>query len=113
MLQILRGITWIMIFYLAGEAFTYFFALPIPGNVVGMVFLFGALQSKIIQSIDIEIVAIPLVALLNLFFVPAGVGILAYEQLLIENLPIILISSLISTLLVMWVAAKVFLIIKK
>jgi len=102
-----------MLFYLIGEGITVFLAIPIPGNVIGMVLLFFALQANWVDSKNIALSAVPLVGLLNLFFVPAGVGFLAYEQLLRDNLNVIIISSTISSLLVMWIVSKVFLILKK
>ncbi len=113
MYPILKSFSLIMLFYFAGELFTNLLDLPIPGNVVGMVLLFTALQAKWVESKSISIAALPLVGLLNLFFVPAGVGLLAYEQLLAQNLYVIIVSSAISSLLVMWVVAKLFTALKK
>lgn len=113
MFPLLKSLTLIMLFYLAGEFISTILGLPIPGNVIGMLLLFCALQAKWVESKLIALAAMPLIGLLNLFFVPAGVGLLAYEQLLMENIHIITISSITSSLIVMWLVAKIFITLKK
>jgi holin-like protein len=82
---------------LAGE----FVVLPVPGPVVGMVFLFVVLQVRrpgpeagVVRAADL------LLRHLSLLFVPAGVGVVQY-------LPAIAAAALpiVAGLLVSWLAA--------
>ncbi|MEM1138036.1 MAG: CidA/LrgA family protein, partial [Bacteroidota bacterium] len=78
-----------------------------------MLLIFVGLYMGIVKENEIENIAKQLIKLLNLFFIPAGVGLLAHEKLIQENLLIIITSSIISSLVLMFVAAKVFLMMKK
>jgi len=59
--------------------------LPIPGSILGLLFLFVLLQTKILKLKWIEVGGDWLVTELLLFFVPSAVGILQYKQLLFQN----------------------------
>lgn len=56
--------------------------LPIPGSVLGMLFLFSLLQSKLLKVSDVEEVGNFLLANMTILFLPAGVGIMAHFELL-------------------------------
>lgn len=86
----IRGLTVLLLCQVVGELLVEVAHLPVPGPVVGMVLLFGWLQwrrpsreSGVVRAAD------GLLKHLQLFFVPAGVGIVAYAALLREDaLPI-------------------------
>lgn len=81
--------------------------LPIPGNVMGMVLLTVVLALGWLHVEHIEPGARLLVDNLAFLFVPAGVGIMSYfEVLAAEWLPISL-SIIISLLVVLVVTGKV------
>lgn len=77
--------------------------LPVPGNVLGMVLLVAALLAGAVRVEWIESAADVLVDNLAFLFVPAGVGIMSYFDLIArEWLPISIsiVGSLIFVLVV-------------
>ena len=113
MSTLLKGLVLIMLLYVIGELISSYLKIPVPGNVLGMLLMFLGLQNKLIKQQDVEGISKQLINLLNLFFIPAGVGLLAYEELVTNNLWIIIIASVLSSLIVMTIAASVFLTLKK
>ena len=104
----LRGLTVLLACQLLGEVLVRLAGLPVPGPVVGMVLLFALLQlrqpedhpgsaSGTLRAADV------LLRHLQLFFVPAGVGVVVYVAVLREEaLPITvaLVGSWLAGLLV-------------
>ena len=76
----LAAITLLLLFQLAGEAIALFFALPVPGPVIGMGLLFAALALRGGPSIELRGTAQNLLQHLSLLFVPAGVGVMLHAQ---------------------------------
>ncbi|UZR95126.1 CidA/LrgA family protein [Chondrinema litorale] len=111
--QFLKGLVIIMLLFAVGEFISFALNIPVPGNVIGMLFMFAGLQYGLIKRDAVEGISKQLIGLLNLFFIPAGVGLLAYESLLKDNLLVIVLASVLSSLIVMAVAASVFLYLKK
>ena len=86
----LNAITLLLLFQLAGEAIALFFALPIPGPVIGMGLLFAALALRGGPSPELRHTAQNLLQHLSLLFVPAGVGVMLHAQRLADEwLPIV------------------------
>lgn len=81
----------LVIFQLAGEATVHLFALPVPGPVVGLVFLYGALITRGSVPDDLRATSNVLLQHLMLFLVPATTGLmLHFRRLGDEWLPIVL-----------------------
>ena len=86
-----RGLLVLLVCQLVGEFVVTALAAPIPGPVAGMVLLFLALRlrrptpkSPVVKTAD------DLLAHLQLLFVPAGAGVVAYLPLLLSSwLPIV------------------------
>lgn len=74
----LGAITLLLVFQLIGEVLAQLFALPIPGPVIGMALLFGALALRGGPSDALRDTAQGLLQHLSLLFVPAGVGIMLH-----------------------------------
>ncbi|MDN4171673.1 CidA/LrgA family protein [Nocardioides sp. SOB77] len=77
------GLTWLVVCQLAGEVLVRLTAVPVPGPVVGMVVLLLALEVRRRRGRDTEqdaavLAADGLLRHLQLLFVPAGVGVVAY-----------------------------------
>ena len=72
----------------------------VPGSVVGMLLIFVGLQTKIIKPEWVAATANALTGNMALFFVPAGVGIIAAFDILAKSWDVILIISLVSTVCV-------------
>lgn len=84
-----KGLAVIFGFLFLGEAVVEIFGLPIPGNVIGMILLTFALIFKVVRLEDVEREAELLVKNMSIMFVPPGVGIILYWELLkAQALPI-------------------------
>jgi holin-like protein len=104
----LRAFVVIVCFQFAGEALSRFAGLPVPGPVVGLALLVLAALAWPPLGREVEEVADLLLRHLSLLFVPAGVGVLQYLDLLRrEWLPLIAVVVL-STALTLAVSALVF-----
>lgn len=86
----IAGLTWLVAFQLVGELVTRVADLPVPGPVVGMLLLFCFLRLRRYDDAGTIVRAgTALLRHLQLFFVPAGVGVVVYLGLIgREALPI-------------------------
>ncbi|MEQ8665364.1 MAG: CidA/LrgA family protein [Rhodospirillales bacterium] len=92
-------LTVILCCQLAGEAFVTFFAIPVPGPVVGMVLLFAGLVIHGRVPEKLATVGDTLLANLSLLFVPAGVGVMLHLGLLTDDWLPISVALIASTVL--------------
>lgn len=85
----------ILIFiYQLGNYIARFFHLKIPGNVIGMVILFGLLCSGAIKIKQIQLMSGWLLKHLGFFFIPISVGLMTIGPLLIhQGIYILLVLS--------------------
>jgi holin-like protein len=103
----LAAITLLLIFQLAGEAIGRFFALPVPGPVIGMALLFVALALRGGPSVGLRDTAQNLLQHLSLLFVPAGVGVMLHLQRMSDEWLPILVALIVSTFAAIAVTALV------
>ena len=94
------GFAIIMTFLFAGDLISST-GIPIPGSVIGMVLLAVALRLGIVRKEWIRSAAQFLVENLSLLFVPAGVGVMAYFNVVQRSWLPVSISVLVSTLVVL------------
>ena len=103
------GLTWLVAFQILGELVVRLLDVPVPGPVAGMLFLFVVLQLRRTGD-DSPVVRAGsgLLRHLQLFFVPAGVGVVVYVAVLRDDwLPItvaILGTWVLGLALVGWTA---------
>lgn len=97
----IKGTTLILLFYFLGEGASYLISGIIPGSVCGMILLFLALMLRIVKGNDVKSVAGTLTKNMALFFVPAGVGLMASFDLISKNLAAILVVSVVTTVLIL------------
>ena len=95
------------LFSLLGEITSSMLKLPLPGSILGLLFLFIALHYKIIPDVYIKQGAVFLLALLPLFFIPATVGIIQYPEFLSGKGILLIVLVMVSTFLTMIVAGRV------
>ena len=106
-MNFLNGMTLLLMYELAGEFSAAVLPLPIPGPVLGMLFLFLTLLVRGRAIPSIEVAGNALLSHLSLLFVPAGVGIMVhFDRIGREWLPIAL-TLVLTTMLTMAVTAKV------
>lgn len=85
---------------LAGNTLSDLLKLPLPGSVIGLVLLTVMLEFKLIKPEDIREGSNLLINNMALFFVPAGVGLILYSEVLKRELLPIGASCTISTFIV-------------
>lgn len=79
----IAGLTWLVGFQLVGELVVRVADLPVPGPVVGMLVLFVFLRlRRYDDSRSLVRAGSGLLRHLQLFFIPAGVGVVAYGSVL-------------------------------
>lgn len=96
-----RGLTLLLLFQLCGEITSRLLDLPIPGNVMGMGLLLLGLSTKLIDTKWLEEAAELLLSNMALFFVPAGVGVMVYGDLIAAEWLPITVATVVSTFVVM------------
>lgn len=77
----LRGFALLLLLQMCGEGLARLLSLPIPGPVIGMLLLWPMLQWTPLRE-SLAAAAQLLLGHLSLFFVPAGVGVIAHLGLL-------------------------------
>lgn len=94
---------WILILfvYFLGEVSAKSLSLPIPGNIMGMIFLFIFLVTGIIKLEKIEDAAKSILGNLAFLFIPAGVGLMNYFGIISNYVAQILFIVVITTFIVM------------
>lgn len=106
----LHGLCLIFVCQLGGEALVRALGLPVPGPVAGMVILLAGLVVAGGPSAAVRRSGTVLLTYLPLFFVPAGVGLIAHgARLRADWFPILLAivaSTLLTLLLVGWLIAR-------
>ncbi len=103
----IRGMAVLLLFLFIGEVTSRTLNVPIPGNVIGMGLLLAALCAGIVRQEWIKEASELLLSHLALFFVPAGVGVMVYFDLIgREWLPIVA-GMVLSTFVVMAVTGWV------
>lgn len=108
----LNGLTILLIYQLIGEVTSRLLHLPIPGPVVGMVFLFVTLllRSALVETLDLA--ANALLSHLALLFVPAGVGVMVHFARLGDQWLPITAALVLSTLISLVATAGMMLLVK-
>ena len=101
-----RGLTLLLLFQLCGEFISRMFDLPIPGNVLGMGLLLLGLMTNLVDIKWLEEAAELLLSNMALFFVPAGVGVMVYGDLIAAEWLPISVATILSTFVVMAVTGK-------
>lgn len=96
----IKGIVFIMLFYVLGELVSIGIGHLIPGNVCGMLLLFFALMLKWVKADDVRGVSNVLTRNMALFFLPAGVGLIAQTDMIADNWAALLTVSVVTTILV-------------
>ncbi|RZI48581.1 CidA/LrgA family protein [Lactococcus kimchii] len=100
-------------FSYAGNLISNFFHLPVPGSILGMIFLFLALQFRVLKFTDVDEVGSFLINNMTILFLPAGVGIMAKWNLISNYWWQISLIILLALLLNFLVLGKLVEAIKK
>lgn len=101
----LSALTLLLLLQLLGEIFVQFFALPVPGPVIGLVLLFVGLLVRGQLGDDLRSTANNLLQHLSLLFVPAGAGVMIHASRVADEWVALSVALVGSTLLSMAVTA--------
>ncbi|TWV83402.1 CidA/LrgA family protein [Moraxella sp. VT-16-12] len=89
-----------------GQIFIYLTNLPLPPSVIGLLILFGALQSGVVKLKTVQTLAKTLLDYLVLMVVPACISIMQYLDIIRRDAWVLIFATLISTFLVLVVTGK-------
>ena len=106
-MKYLRQLLIILIFSFIGEILHSLIPIQVPASIYGLVLLFIALLTGIIQLPQVKEAAKYLIEIMPLMFIPAGVGLLESWGDLKSILIPVLLLLVVSTILVMGVSGKV------
>jgi len=112
-MKLLRQFLIILIICVIGEVLNKVMHIPLPGSIIGMILLFICLLTGLIKIEMIDEVSKFLLDHLAFFFIPSGVGLLAYVGILKENFVSITVICVVTTFLVMIVTGLTVQMIKR
>lgn len=92
-------------FLMLGELISFVFSLPIPGSVIGMVILTLMFRINVIKTQVVKVGSDVLLKNMSFLFIPPGVGLILYLELIWNELIPICVSYLLSTCIVLWTSA--------
>lgn len=95
------------LFFLVGTWLEQWLQLAIPGSVIGLVLLFLCLYFRILPEAFIREGAQWMTKHLILLFIPATVGIMNYFDLLFGKGFSLVVITVVSSLIVLWVSSYV------
>ncbi len=108
-MKILNQIALILGVWCIGEYISSFIQniVVIPGSIIAMILLFLLLQFKIVKIENIKDVSDFFLNNMAIFFVPAGVSLITSLNIIVDNIFVLLISVVLSTIIVMYVTGIV------
>lgn len=95
--NLIRSAGILLLFLYLGKGAQFITQLPIPGSIFGLLLLFLGLNLRLIPLDYLLPTGSFLLNYITLFFVPVGVGLLQYSDLLSTHWLTIVVSSVIST----------------
>lgn len=113
-LKIYKQLFWIFLFSFIGEVISIALStfVAIPGSVIGMVLLFLTLHMKWLRVEQVDEIGTWLTSNMGIFFVPAGVGLMANFGVLADTWWQLLILMFVTTFLMMGLVGKIVQVIK-
>ena len=104
----LKSLFYVFLFLLVGETAAKALKLTIPGNVVGMILLFLALRCKMISLKSVKPAVDSLLKHMVLFFIPYGVGLMVYPELILQHWKALGIIVILSTTVTLLITALIY-----
>lgn len=101
MARALIGFLILMAYLGAGSVLAGALRLPVPPSVIGMLLLTLSLRTGVLPVAWVRPAAETLIRYMALLFVPAGVGLMLYTDLLREEWPALLVAGVGGTLAVL------------
>lgn len=107
------GLIKVLLFQAFGEGIAFYFSLPVPGPVIGMLLLFLYLMARKNEAEKMASFSAPFLRHLALLFVPAAVGIMLHAQRVADEWLPIAAALIISTIVTIIVTALVIRLLKR
>ena len=104
----LRGFLLILLFLAIGKLLSSYLPFVFPGSIIGLLLLFFCLSWGIIKIGWLLVSGNFILKYMAILFVPIGVGLINYLQLIASNWLVILFSSIFTTLLILFLVGHVF-----
>jgi putative effector of murein hydrolase LrgA (UPF0299 family) len=115
--NLIAGFGLLLGFQLGGEMIARVFGVPIPGSIVGLLLLFawlkirasyGRAPQKTAETTDVAQVSRPLLRNLAILFVPSGVGVMEFGDVVAAHSVTLIVVVIASTLLTLATTALAF-----
>lgn len=103
----LKSLLYIFGFLLLGELLRFLFNLPVAGNILGMILIFIALKLNLIKLKDVKPAADELIKYLVVFFIPYGVGLMVYFDVIAAYWFSISVAVTFSSILTLYITGIV------
>lgn len=95
-----------------GEVFIRLTHLPLPASIIGLLLLFFALQTGVVELKTVQSLAKIMLDYLVLMVVPACISIMQYLDVIQKELWILLLATSLSTFLVLIATGRTYQIIR-
>jgi len=103
-----RGFFLIMLFLILGKTISSYLPIPFPGSIIGLILLFIALSLSLVKVEWIMLSGSIILKYMALLFIPIGVGLINYFDLIISHWVVIIFSLLFTTLFIMFVVGHFY-----
>jgi len=107
-LQLILGLLIIMLFLSIAKMIVSYFQLTFPASILGMLMLFIALSLKVIKLSWIEFAGNLVLKYLALLFIPIGVGLINYFELIATHWLVIVFSLFFTTLITLFLVGHCY-----
>ncbi len=95
-----------------GEVFIRLTHLPLPASIIGLLLLFFALQTGVVELKTVQSLAKIMLDYLVLMVVPACISIMQYLDIIQKELWILLLATSLSTFLVLIATGRTYQVIR-
>ncbi|MCE0555433.1 MULTISPECIES: CidA/LrgA family protein [unclassified Motilimonas] len=108
MFSIVRAFAIILLALVGGKAVAYLLPFNFPASIIGMLVLFIGFNTGVVKVHWVQPGAHYLLKYMALLFIPIGVGLINYFDLVIAQWPALLASITFGTFIVMAIVGHVF-----
>ena len=106
-MKYIKQLTIILFISLISEILNKLLPLPIPSSIYGLIIMFLSLTFNIIKLDDIKETAKFLIEIMQIMFIPAGVGLIIAYDFIKDKLLIYFVMTFLSTIIVMILTGKI------
>jgi len=107
-LQLVLGLLIIMLFLTMAKTIVSYFNSTFPSSILGMLMLFIALALKVVKLKWVEFTGNLVMKYLALLFIPIGVGLINYFDLIATHWLVIIFSLFFTTLLTLFIVGHCY-----